>query len=119
MEYEKLVLEVSAIKAGLTPVSPHVLQGSSGIQHRFNLLFSDGSHYYAFDFYDSVTEVEVVKSYAKKFDLRCRVNIVCPAGKATQEAVQLALGYNMRILAPEAASSFFTLQRVTSRSSFG
>lgn len=119
MEFEKLALEVSAIKAGLKPVSPHVLQGDSGVEHRFNLLFSDGVRHYAFDFYDSVTDVEVVKSYAKKFDSGCSVHIICPSDRVTDDARRLAQGYNMRLLSPEATATFFVLEPVPPRRTFG
>ncbi|MDG6988785.1 MAG: hypothetical protein JRN21_05595 [Nitrososphaerota archaeon] len=118
MEFEKLALEVSALKAGLNPVTPHVLQGSSGVEHRFDLLFSDGTRNYAFDFYDSVTDVQVVVSYAKKFDAGCQVSIVSPPGTVTKEAKQLALSYNMHLLTPEAAETFFALERAAPRRTF-
>lgn len=119
MEFERLALEVSAIRAGLTPISPHVLQGDSGVEHRFNLLFTDGSRNYAFDFYGRVTDVEVVRSYAKKFDTRTSVNIVCTGGEVTEKARDLGLAYDMRILGPEAAKTFFALQRAAPRRTFG
>ena len=119
MEFEKLALEVSAMKAGLKAVSPHVLQGASGVVHNFDLLFSDGSRKYAFDFYESVTDVEVVRSYAKKFDSSSSVNIICPPGAAAESAQKLALVYNMRILAPEAAATFFAMERAAPRRTFG
>ena len=119
MEFEKLALEVSALKAGLTALSPHALQGSSGVEHKFDLLFTDGRHRYAFDFYEEVSEVEVVRSFAKKFDSGCTVNIVCPPGMATDEAQKLALFYNMRVLTPEAAPTFFALEKATPRRTFG
>jgi hypothetical protein len=119
MEFEKLSLEVSAAKAGLSAVNPHVLQGSSGVEHRFDLLFTDGSLNYAFDFYESLTEVEVLKSYAKKVDSECSVNIICPAGKAAKEAKKLAHSYNMRVITPESALAFFALEGVEPASSSG
>ncbi|MDG7011287.1 MAG: hypothetical protein JRN57_04115 [Nitrososphaerota archaeon] len=119
MEFEKLALEVSAQKAGLKSVTPHVLQGSSGVEHRFDLLFTDGLRNYAFDCYESVTDIEVVKSYAKKFDTGCSVSIVSPAGKVSDAAKELALHYDMRILAPEAASTYFALERAVPSRTFG
>lgn len=119
MEFEKLALEVSAMKAGLKAVSPHVLQGGSGVEHRFDLLFSDGRRNYAFDFYESVSEVEVVKSYAKRFDAGAVVSIVSPTEGVTEEARRLALGYGIKIIAPDAARSFFALERVPPRRVFG
>jgi hypothetical protein len=118
MEFEKLALEVSAVKAGLTPMSPHVLQGDSGTEHRFNMLFSDGAKKYAFDFYEDVTEIEVIRSFAKKLDTRTLVNIVC-TGEVSDRARTLAVGYEMKILTPEAAKTFFALVRVVPRRTFG
>ena len=119
MEFEKLAVEVEALKAGLAAVTPRVLQGSSGVEHRFDLLFSDGARNYAFDFYDTVTEAEVVMSYAKQFDAGCQVSIVSAPGTVTNEAKQLALSYNMRLLTPEAATTFFALESVAPRHTFG
>lgn len=119
MEFEKLALEVSALKAGLTEVTPHVLQGNSGVEHKFDMLFSDGARNYAFDFYEAVTDVEVVKSYAKKFDSGCHVSIISPGKGVTDAAKELALSYNMRILTPEAASTFFALEKAAPRRTFG
>jgi len=117
MEYEKLALEVSASKAGLTLDSSPVLVGESGVGHRFTLLFSSGGRLYGFDFYDTVTEIEVVKSYAKKFDSRADVNLVCLSGEATEGARSLALAYGMRILGPNALDSYFAMESVAERAS--
>jgi hypothetical protein len=119
MEFEKLALEVSAMKAGLTAVSPHVLQGGSGVEHRFDLLFSDGERYHAFDFYNTVTDVEVVKSYVKKFDVGASVNIVCPSDRVTPGARSLAQGYNIRLLHRGSVESFFTFEKAAPRRTFG
>ena len=119
MEFEKLALEVGAIRAGLTPVSPNVQQGNSGVEHRFNLLFTDGSRNYAFDFYETVSDLDVVKSYAKKFDTKTSVSIVCTGGQVTERARSLAASYGMKILNPDETESFFSLQRPTPRRIFG
>ena len=119
MEFEKLALEVSARKAGLTAVKPRVLQGSSGVEHKFDLLFTDGDHFHAFDFYEEVTDVEVVKSFAKKFDVGCPVSIVSPPGKATEGAQKLALSYGMRIITPDAVPTVFALEGAAPQRTFG
>ena len=118
MEYEKLAVEVSAIKAALTPVPSPVVQGSSGVEHRFTLLFSAGGTLYDFDFYDSVTELEVVKSFAKKYDSGAVVHIVCLTGTTTDAARDLAVGYGRRTLGPKAAETFFVFESAAPRSSF-
>ncbi len=119
MQFEKLTLEVSAINAGLKPISPHVLQGDSGIEHTFDLLFSNGERFYAFDFYEKVTDIEVVKSYAKKFDARASVNIICTTGNVTKKARSLATSYDMKILNAETAETFFVPQPKAPRRTFG
>jgi len=119
VEFEKLALEVSAIRAGLTPVSPHVLQGDSGVEHRFDLLFSDGNRNYGFDFYEKVTEIEVLRSYAKMLDTRMSVNIVCPGPVVTESARELASFYDIEILSPANAESFFVAERPQPRRTFG
>ena len=119
MEFEKLALEVSAMRAGLTAVTPRVLRGESGVEHRFDLVFSDGTRSFAFDFYERVTDVEVVSSYAKKLDTGASVNIVSLRGSATEEARQLALSYEVKILNPKAAETFFALQQTEPRRTVG
>lgn len=119
MEFEKLALEVSAIKAGLKAVSPQVLHGDSGVDHRFTLLFTDGRRFHAFDFYEAVTDVEVVRSFAKKFDSRASVDIVCLSGQVTEQARQMAFSYEMKVLSPEALETFFVLEPAMPRRSFG
>jgi hypothetical protein len=111
MEFEKLALEVSAAKAGLKPVTPRVFKGDSGIEHRVNLLFTDGTRFYGFDFYDSVTEIEVLRSFAKKFDSKVPINIVCMSGEVTMGARELAKSYGMKVLSPTAAETFFVFEQ--------
>lgn len=108
MEFEKLAVEVNAAKAGLTEVDPPTLKGESGVQHRFNLLFSDGNSTYAFDFYERVTEIQVIRSYVKKFDTGSSVGIVCLSGKVTEGAEALAGSYGMSIAGRGEIESFFT-----------
>jgi len=115
MELEKLALEVSAAKAGLKPVSPNVLRGESGIDHRVSLLFTDGTKKYGFDFYEKVTEIEVVRSFAKKFDTKAPINLVCLSGEATPGARMLAKEYGMKVLSPKAAETFFVFEQVSSK----
>lgn len=119
MEFEKLALEVGAVKAGLEPVIPRTVQGESGVVHSFNLLFSDGSRLHALDIYDSVTDIEVVKSYAKKLDTGCAVSVVCQAGRVTEDARRLAQSYDLPVLTPEVASKFFSLKKAAPRSASG
>jgi hypothetical protein len=118
MEYEKLALRVSAAKAGLKPVSSPVVQGASGVEHRFTLLFSNESSLYGFDFYESVTELEVIKSFTKKYDSGAFVNVVCLSGSVTDAARSLAATYGMQVLSPKAAETFFVFEPVAPQSAF-
>ncbi|MDE1852683.1 MAG: hypothetical protein KGI38_02920 [Thaumarchaeota archaeon] len=110
MEYEKLLIGVGATRAGLKPVLPRVLRGVSGVEHRFNMLFTDGARQYAFDIYESIRDFEVVKSYLKKFDTGASVFLVCPTENVSWEARSLAVGYDMKILSPESIPVFFALE---------
>jgi len=113
MELEKLALEVSAAKAGLKPVSPNVLRGDSGIEHRVSLLFTNGTTKFGFDFYETVTEIEVVRSFAKRFDTKTTINLVCLSGEATPGARKLANDYGMKVLSPKAAENFFVFEQAS------
>jgi hypothetical protein len=111
MELEKLALEVSAARAGLLPVESRTIRGDSGVDHRVNLLFSDGARLYGFDFYERVTDIDVIRSYTKMFDSRASVNIVCLSGEVSEQAASLAAGYGMKILSPKAAETFFVFEQ--------
>lgn len=110
MDFERLELEVSAANAGLSPVKPGLVRGDSGVLHRFDALFAGGSRRCAFDFYDRVTEVEVVRSFAKKYDTGIQVSIVC-GKETTDKARDLAKDYGMRILRPDETEDFFSLEQ--------
>ena len=107
MEFEKLAVEVSATRAGLAEIKPPTMAGVSGVQHRFSLLFSDGDSRYAFDFYERVTEAQVIRSYAKKFDTKSSVAIVSLSGEVTDAAAALARSYGISIAGPDDIESFF------------
>ncbi len=111
MEYEKLALEVGAVRAGLTPVKSRVVPGDSGVEHRFDMLFTDGTRLYGFDFYERVTEVEMVRSYIKKFDTGTAVKVVCLSGEVTPGARALAVAYDMKVLSPKDAEAHFVVDQ--------
>ena len=104
---EKLSLEVEAAKLGWYIVKPPRIVGNSGVEHSFSFLATSGRVKYAFDVYDQVTELEVLKSYARKFDTGSIVNLVSAKGTASAEAQSLAKEYGMKVLAPEEISPFF------------
>jgi hypothetical protein len=114
MEFEKLAIQVSATNAGLKPVTPPMLKGESGVVHRFTLLFSDSGSSYALDFYEKVTEVEVIRSYVKGFDTKASVAVVCLSGNTTEEARTLARTYGVLILGPENTEGFFATEKAPS-----
>ncbi len=86
--------------------------------HSFSIVLSDGHRLYAFDIYDSIGTIEVLKSYTKRLDTGCTVNLVSPAA-ASDDVNRLAASYGLRILTPEAAASFFSLQKAVSRAATG
>ncbi|MBI3859246.1 MAG: hypothetical protein HY296_03260 [Thaumarchaeota archaeon] len=110
MSLEAVALEVGASKAGMTNVKPPVVRGHSGVEHKFSFLASDGSRNYAFDLYDSVKEIEVLKTYIKEYDTGVSAFLVSQ-GKPTPGALALASEYRMRILNRETIGSVFE-QRV-------
>ncbi len=112
MKFEGLSLEVAAKNAGLLVVKPPVLRGKSGVDHRFDVLVSDGPRFYGFDFYESINEMDVLRSYIKKFDTSAVVGLVCGTGKVALEAGVLAKEYEMQVLPPDRLSGFFTREAV-------
>ena len=107
MYAEKLTLEVEAAKLGWKVVKPPRVKGTSGVEHSFTFLATSGNISYAFDVYDQVTEIEVLKSYARKFDTGSIVNLVSEGGTSSSEAQSLAKEYGMKILRPEEIRPFF------------
>ncbi|HME18911.1 MAG TPA: hypothetical protein VKF15_04160 [Nitrososphaerales archaeon] len=101
VELERLELRVAAAKARLHVVDPPLLTGRSGVTHRFSFLASDESGSFGFDFYDTVGEIELLKSAIKKFDTGALIQVVCLKGVPTPEADLLAKDLEIRILSPE------------------
>ena len=107
MYAERLTLEVEAARLGWTVVKPPRVRGTSGVEHSFSFLATSGNIRYAFDVYDQVTEVEVLKSYSRKFDTGAIVNLVSSRGTISPEAQSLAKEYGMKILRPDEVAPFF------------
>jgi hypothetical protein len=105
---EKLSLEVGSTKLGWEVVKPRKIRGISGIEHSFSFVTSSGRTNYAFDIYDQVTEVEVMKSYLKKYDTEAIVNLVSTKGTANPGAQRLATEYGMEILSPDEILTYFS-----------
>ncbi len=107
MDFETLGLEVEAANAGLGVLKPPALRGRSGIDHRFSFIASDGLRVFAFDFYQEVRDVEVLRTYIKKYDTSASVQIVCLGKKPSDKALILAAEYGLGILEPEEMKGFF------------
>jgi hypothetical protein len=104
---EKLTLEVQAVKLGWKVIKPPVIAGRSGVDHAFSFVASTGTINYAFDIYEEVSEMEVLKSFIKKFDTGSVVNIICATGKVGPSAEKMAKEYDIRIFDATNASQFF------------
>ena len=98
MQYAILELEVAAKKAGLRIEKPPVLRGRSGVEHRFSLLASEGPTLVGVDVYDSPTEVDVIRTFVKKWDTSSECFIYLGSGDASEGAKRLARAYGLRIL---------------------
>src|SRR5271157_325869 len=107
MELERLSLRVAAAKAGLEVVDPPIAKGRSGVSHRFSFLATDGFHSFAFDFYDEVGEIEVLRTYVKSIDTGALTNVVCLSGIITEKAERAAEEYRMKVLGPSGLAKFF------------
>ena len=112
MYYEKLALEVGATVAGLNVVKPAVIRGESGIEQRFTFVASDGGDMYAFDVYNDVGEVEVLRTYVKKMDTGASAFVVCLSGRPGAKARELARNYGIDVLSPMDVGDFFS-SRIT------
>jgi hypothetical protein len=108
MYYEKLALEVGATVAGLDVVKPAVLRGESGAEQRFTFVASDSSGTYAFDIYNEVKEVEVLRTYIKKMDTGANAYVVCLSGRPDAKAKELARNYGIDVLGPMEVGDFFS-----------
>ncbi len=108
MYYEKLALEVGATVAGFNVVKPPLLEGESGVEHKFTFVATDGDVAYAFDVYPEVGQVEIIRAYIKKMDTGARTHVVCLSGRPTPEASGLAKIYDVEILGPKEVGDFFS-----------
>ena len=112
---EKLSLEIQAVNRGLTPVKPAATMGSSGVVHYFSFVAEGSGTTYCFDIYDDVTEIEVLKTYIKKFDTGHTVSLVCTTGKVSSLGIALAREYGLPILAAGEIPVFFDTQLIAAR----
>jgi hypothetical protein len=106
--YEKLALEVGATVAGYEVMKPAVIMGASGIEQRFTFVAVEGPNKYAFDIYNDVGEVEVLKTYVKKMDTGAETFVVCLSGRPKEQAKELSENYGIQILGPKEVGDFFT-----------
>jgi len=107
MYFEGLAVEIYATKAGLEPVKPPRMRGVSGVEHRFSFLAAGEGRSYGFELFPEVSEIEVLKAYAKQLDTGVKTYLVCLKGKPTQAGGNLAREYGMRILGPGEIAPFF------------
>lgn len=110
--YEELALEVSASIAGLRVIKPPVLRGTSGVDQRFSFLASDENVRYAFDVWQNVNEIEVLRTFIKKLDTGVQALIVCLSGRPSPEGRKLAASYGIDVLSPGDVGNFFS-RRIT------
>ena len=108
MYYEQMALEVGATVAGFDVLKPPVLRGTSGVDHRFTFAAADGPQVFAFDIYQQVTQIEIIRTYVKKMDTGVKTYIVCLSGKAKDEAKELSAYYGIDILGPKEIGDFFS-----------
>lgn len=106
MSTERLLLEVESRRAGLEVTKPPVLTGASGVEHSFSFL-GRGASNLAVDIYESITEIEVIRTFVKGFDAGVPVHVVLSGEQCTEGARRLAAEYGMRIMREEDISSFF------------
>jgi hypothetical protein len=106
--YEKLALEVGATVAGYEVMKPPVIMGASGVEQRFTFVAVEGSDRYAFDIYNDVGEVEILKTYVKKMDTGAETFVVCLSGRPKEQAKELSENYGIQILGPKEVGDFFT-----------
>ena len=108
MYYERLALEVGATVAGYEIVRPPVIRGASGTDHRFTLVAAEGRKKLAFDIYQDVGEVEILRTYIKQMDTGADAFIVCLSGKPRDRASELSENYGIKVLGPREVGEFFT-----------
>jgi len=107
MYFEGLAVEIYATKAGWEAVKPARKRGASSVEHSFSFLaISEGSSC-GFDILPEVSEVEVLKAYAKQLDTGVKTYLICLKGKPTQAGADLAKEYGIRILGPADIAPFF------------
>jgi len=108
MYYEKLALEVGATVAGFDVIKPPVVMGTSGVEHRFTFVATDGPEVYAFDVCSQVGQAEILRAYVKKMDTGARTFMVCLSGRPDAEAKELARIYGIDVLSPSDVGDFFS-----------
>ena len=112
MYYEKLALEVGATVAGYEVAKPPRILGASGVEQKFDFVASEEGTKYAFDIYNDVGEVEILRTYVKKMDTGAETFIVCLSGRPKDRAKELSVNYGIQILGPKEVGDLFT-KRIT------
>ncbi len=91
--FDAIAAKMGWQKAGPSPT----LAGKSGVMHSFDYLATDGQNLFAFDVYDQLGEVEVLKTGIKKIDTGVSTSIVCLSGNITEQARKLIADYKLKV----------------------
>jgi len=105
--FEVLALEVCAAKEGFEVIKPATIRGTSGIEHKFSFLASKNGRMCAFDMYQDVGQVEVLRTFLKEIDTGATVALICLRGRPSDAGQKLAKEYGFRILTPADIETFF------------
>lgn len=112
MYTEILELEVGTLRNGWEVIKPPLLTGKSRVNHKFSLLARALGRYLAFDVYDELGELEILRTFIKKLDTGASTFIVSMKGVSTETARRLAADYGIRILDHAEIEEFFNFPEV-------
>jgi hypothetical protein len=107
LNYERLSLEVIAVKSNWQIVNPPTLAGRSGVTHKFDFVAMHGQFGLVFDICEQLSETDVIKTYIKKLDTGVSACIICHTEKMTEEARKLAAEYGLKVLRSDDIESAF------------
>ncbi len=94
-------IRISSLRKGHSRVEPPVLRGTSGFFHTFSLLVAmDGTHC-AFDIYDTIGKLEVLRTTIKTLDTRSSGYIIARSSKVGPGARKIAREYGMSLFTAE------------------
>ncbi len=88
----------AALSRGHAPVEPPALRGMSGILHTFSLLITHDGQYCAFDVYNSVGQLEVLRTHVKIYDTGASGYIISQQPDASPGMRELSRQYGLSLL---------------------